>query len=205
MSPTDATRGPTGPSAAPRRVFLSHTSDLGRPDEPGSFVAAAVAAGPCPTMNGEIYVGLMSGDRASPRLDVRNRVGGRLLRLVNPLVRRLIPAGLPTCSRPRMVGGPASCGRDGSACSNSTVARSCSRLWRDRLGRKPAGERRGDSHPSRRPPHSCTGGRAQARGRGSCAAARAPTVPTVARHACTARAPLQATHRCPMAVADPRR
>ena len=44
MSPTDATRGITGPTAAPRRVFLSHTSDLGKPDESGSFVAAAVAA-----------------------------------------------------------------------------------------------------------------------------------------------------------------
>src|SRR5262252_434944 len=31
-------------TAAPLRVFLSHTSDLGKPDEPGSFVAAAVAA-----------------------------------------------------------------------------------------------------------------------------------------------------------------
>jgi deazaflavin-dependent oxidoreductase (nitroreductase family) len=38
----------------------------------------------------------MSGDRNVPRLDIRNRVGGRLLRLVNPLARRLIPAGLPT-------------------------------------------------------------------------------------------------------------
>ena len=45
MSPTDATRGTTGPTAAPRRVFLSHTSDLGRLDEPGSFGAATVAAG----------------------------------------------------------------------------------------------------------------------------------------------------------------
>ena len=41
-------------------------------------------------------MGVMSGGRASPGLDIRNRVGGRLLRLVNPLVRRLIPAGLPT-------------------------------------------------------------------------------------------------------------
>jgi deazaflavin-dependent oxidoreductase (nitroreductase family) len=38
----------------------------------------------------------MSGDRAFPRLDLRNRIGGRLLRLVNPLARRMIPAGLPT-------------------------------------------------------------------------------------------------------------
>jgi pantothenate synthetase len=28
----------------PLRVFLSHTSDLGKPDEVGSFVAAAAAA-----------------------------------------------------------------------------------------------------------------------------------------------------------------
>lgn len=33
---------------------------------------------------------------ASPRLDLRNRVGGRLLRLANPLTRRLVSAGLPT-------------------------------------------------------------------------------------------------------------
>ena len=31
-------------TAVPRRVFLSHTSDLGKPDEPGSFVSAAVEA-----------------------------------------------------------------------------------------------------------------------------------------------------------------
>ncbi len=38
----------------------------------------------------------MSGRRASFRHDVRYRVGGRMLRLVNPLLRRLISAGLPT-------------------------------------------------------------------------------------------------------------
>ena len=38
----------------------------------------------------------MNGDRGSARLDVRNRVAGRLLRLFNPVVRRLISAGLPT-------------------------------------------------------------------------------------------------------------
>src|SRR5215472_2851570 len=31
-------------ASGPLRVFLSHTSDLGQPDQPGSFVAAAVAA-----------------------------------------------------------------------------------------------------------------------------------------------------------------
>src|SRR5689334_22342388 len=31
-------------ASGPLRVFLSHTSDLGKPDEKGSFVAAAVAA-----------------------------------------------------------------------------------------------------------------------------------------------------------------
>ena len=36
--------GSGGITAGPRRVFLSHTSDLGKPDEPGTFVAAAVAA-----------------------------------------------------------------------------------------------------------------------------------------------------------------
>ncbi len=44
MDPSNPTRGATSPTAAPRRIFLSHTSDLGKPDEPGSFVAAAVAA-----------------------------------------------------------------------------------------------------------------------------------------------------------------
>ena len=45
MSPTDATRGSSGSTAAtPLHPFLSHTSDLGTPDEPGSFVAAAVEA-----------------------------------------------------------------------------------------------------------------------------------------------------------------
>lgn len=38
----------------------------------------------------------MTDHLASPRLDFRNRVGGRLLRLANPAARRLIPAGLPT-------------------------------------------------------------------------------------------------------------
>jgi len=38
----------------------------------------------------------MSGDRASRRLDIRNRIGGHFLRLINPLARRMIPAGLPT-------------------------------------------------------------------------------------------------------------
>jgi hypothetical protein len=31
-------------AAIPQRVFLSHTSDLGKHTEPGSFVAAAVEA-----------------------------------------------------------------------------------------------------------------------------------------------------------------
>src|SRR5437879_5092048 len=31
-------------AAVPQRVFLSHTSDLGKPDKPGSFVTAAVEA-----------------------------------------------------------------------------------------------------------------------------------------------------------------
>ena len=44
MNGTDATRGSGITAAAPPRVFLSHTPDLGKPDEPGSFVAAAVAA-----------------------------------------------------------------------------------------------------------------------------------------------------------------
>ena len=38
----------------------------------------------------------MSGHRASPRLDVRNRMAGRILRLFNPITRRFISAGLPT-------------------------------------------------------------------------------------------------------------
>src|SRR5215472_11813837 len=38
----------------------------------------------------------MNAHLASPRLDLRNRVGGRFLRVVNPLTRRLISAGLPT-------------------------------------------------------------------------------------------------------------
>jgi hypothetical protein len=44
MDPT-GTAGHGGTTAAtPLRVFLSHTSDLGRPDEAGSFVATAVEA-----------------------------------------------------------------------------------------------------------------------------------------------------------------
>ena len=38
----------------------------------------------------------MSGHRAFPRLDVRNRMAGRILRLFNPITRRFISAGLPT-------------------------------------------------------------------------------------------------------------
>jgi len=38
----------------------------------------------------------MKDHLASRRLDLRNRVAGRLLRLLNPLTRRLVSAGLPT-------------------------------------------------------------------------------------------------------------
>lgn len=38
----------------------------------------------------------MSNDLASYQLDFRNRMAGRFLRLVNPLVRRLLSTGLPT-------------------------------------------------------------------------------------------------------------
>jgi len=34
--------------------------------------------------------------RSATRLDVRNRVAGRLLRLMNPLVRGMVAAGAPT-------------------------------------------------------------------------------------------------------------
>ena len=42
MTSTAWGRGIT--AAVPQRVFLSHTSDLGKHTEPGSFVAAAVEA-----------------------------------------------------------------------------------------------------------------------------------------------------------------
>jgi deazaflavin-dependent oxidoreductase (nitroreductase family) len=42
------------------------------------------------------YGELMSGHRATPQLDVRNRIAGRMLRLFNPVTGRLISAGLPT-------------------------------------------------------------------------------------------------------------
>lgn len=45
---------------------------------------------------GSVRALFMNDRLASPQLDVRNRVGGRLLRLLNPLTRRLISAGLPT-------------------------------------------------------------------------------------------------------------
>jgi len=38
----------------------------------------------------------MSGHRESPRLDIRNRAAGRMLRTFNPITRRFIAAGLPT-------------------------------------------------------------------------------------------------------------
>jgi deazaflavin-dependent oxidoreductase (nitroreductase family) len=38
----------------------------------------------------------MTVNKRGARLDVRQRAGGRLLRLFNPLVRRLISAGMPT-------------------------------------------------------------------------------------------------------------
>ena len=44
MSPIGATRGGGITTAMLQRAFLSHTSDLGRHTEPGSFVAAAVEA-----------------------------------------------------------------------------------------------------------------------------------------------------------------
>jgi len=44
MDPTNAKWESGIAAATPLRVFLSHTSDLGRPDEAGSFLAATVAA-----------------------------------------------------------------------------------------------------------------------------------------------------------------
>jgi hypothetical protein len=44
MDPIGTARTSSITAATPLRVFLSHTSDLGKPDQPGSFVAAAVAA-----------------------------------------------------------------------------------------------------------------------------------------------------------------
>ncbi len=44
MSPIGAAGTGGITAAVPQRVFLSHTSDLGRQTEPGSFVAAAVEA-----------------------------------------------------------------------------------------------------------------------------------------------------------------
>src|SRR5947208_12292646 len=44
MSPIDYAGSSGITPATPKRVFLSHTSDLGRHTEPGSFVAAAVEA-----------------------------------------------------------------------------------------------------------------------------------------------------------------
>jgi deazaflavin-dependent oxidoreductase (nitroreductase family) len=38
----------------------------------------------------------MNDHLASRRLDLRNRIGARFLRLINPLARRMISAGLPT-------------------------------------------------------------------------------------------------------------
>ena len=44
MSPIGTAEGGGITPAVPQRVFLSHTSDLGKRSEPGSFVAAAVEA-----------------------------------------------------------------------------------------------------------------------------------------------------------------
>src|SRR2546430_15614878 len=44
MSPIDYAGSSGITAAVPQRVFLSHTSDLGKHTEPGSFVAAAVEA-----------------------------------------------------------------------------------------------------------------------------------------------------------------
>jgi hypothetical protein len=46
MNPIDAA-GTGIIAAVPQRVFLSHTSDLGKHTEPGSFVAAAIEAVLC--------------------------------------------------------------------------------------------------------------------------------------------------------------
>jgi deazaflavin-dependent oxidoreductase (nitroreductase family) len=45
---------------------------------------------------GSVRALFMNDRLASPRLDLRNRVAGRLLRLFNPLTHWLISAGLPT-------------------------------------------------------------------------------------------------------------
>jgi deazaflavin-dependent oxidoreductase (nitroreductase family) len=38
----------------------------------------------------------MDGHDSAPKVDLRNRLGGAMLRLANPITRRLVAAGLPT-------------------------------------------------------------------------------------------------------------
>lgn len=49
-----------------------------------------------PCESDAVYGEFMNDHRAFPRLDVRNRMAGRMLRLFNPVTRRFISAGLPT-------------------------------------------------------------------------------------------------------------
>jgi deazaflavin-dependent oxidoreductase (nitroreductase family) len=78
------------PHEPPRRLLWLGSADLTR------GVGPVVSSLAWPASGAEVYGEFMNGHRTSPRLDVRNRVAGRLLRLFNPVVRRLISAGLPT-------------------------------------------------------------------------------------------------------------
>jgi len=109
----------------------------------------------------------MNDRLASPRLDLRNRVAGRFLRLVNPLTHRLISAGLPTGAPKRA---PHDARSEVRQAQNGTARHARPRrslvragvLRRDRLGRQPSRGRRGDGHPSGRPLPTGPGHRALA-------------------------------------------
>jgi hypothetical protein len=131
----------------------------------------------------------MSTDHLSrARLDARNRVAGVFLRLVNPLTRLTISAGLPTGCAEHPPDGAGSAVRQASNGSGWHARARWSPvrpgvLRRDRLGGEPSGGRRGDDQRSR-PPGLVSGGRAQARRGGSRSSMRARAVPALAPASC---------------------
>ena len=152
----------------------------------------------------------MTGDSpSSARPDLRERIAQRFFGLVNPLARRMIPAGADGSSE-RPPGDTRAAVRFGAydavrGARHRWTLVCPGDLWSGRLGSKPSGSRRGDGNPLGWPSQSGSRHRDLTRGGGSHSSARARAVPPVAPPPQVAWPEHKTARRGSAPISDPRR